>query len=245
MNKVGYPFFLFVQPSSSSPSWCCFDKLHASSTLSFVSEQKSVVVPREKVTLSLWPPPCPVLFYWAGSILWSWIHTIEMCNKREEIICEFSVQSNAWSKSRIDGICGNDLPRRMTTLTRGGFWYLVLMLTTMTIMTLILTMAMMVMMMKCIEEYEIGKNDLPRRMTTLTNRRILISLLVKMVMIMRLTTMTTATTTMMTTMMMEIMVIMVVMKKWKAGVGPLYAKQLSLSISAATRNLKLEGGSCW
>ena len=102
-------------------------------------------------------------------------------------------------------------------------------------MTLILTMAMMVMMMKCIEEYEIGKNDLPRRMTTLTNRRILISLLVKMVMIMRLTTMTTATTTMM---------MMVTMMKWKAGVGPLYAKQLSLSISAATRNLKLEGGSC-
>ena len=111
-------------------------------------------------------------------------------------------------------------------------------------MALILTMAMMVVMMKCIEEYEIGKNELPLRMTTLTNRRILISLLVKMVMIMRLTTMTTATTTMMTTMMMEIMVIMVVMKKWKAGVGPPYAKQLSLSISAATRNLKLEGGSC-
>ena len=50
------------------------------------------------------------------------------------------------------------------------------------------------------------------------------------------------TTTM--TMMMTTMVMMLMMMKWKAGVGPPYARQLSLSISAATRNLKLEGGSC-
>ena len=44
------PFLLFVQPSSSSPSWCCFDKLRASSTLSFVSEQKVLLFPEKK-----WP----------------------------------------------------------------------------------------------------------------------------------------------------------------------------------------------
>ena len=142
------------------------------------------------------------------------------------------------SKSRSDGIKigGNDLPRRITTLAKRKMLIvmMVLMLITMTIMTLILTMAMMVM--KCIEEYEIGKNDLPHRMTTLAKRRILISMLVMMMMIMRLTTMT-ATTMMVTMITMKVMMMM----KWKAGVGPPYAKQLSLSVSAATHNLKLEG----
>ena len=140
-----------------------------------------------------------------------------MCYKREGITlkCEFCVQSNALSKSRIDGIKigGNDLPRRMTTSAKR--WMLisvlvmmVLMLITMTIITLIMMMAMMVMMMKCIDEYDIGKNDHPHRVTMLTKRRMLISVLVMMVMMMRLTTMTTtattATTTTTTTMMMMV-----------------------------------------
>ena len=48
-------------------------------------------------------------------------------------------------------------------------------------------------------------------------------------------------TTMVLMMLEMMMTMMVMMMKWKAGVGPPYAKQLSLSVSAATRNLKLEG----
>ena len=82
-------------------------------------------------------------------------------------------------------IGGNDLPRRITTLAKRKMLIvmMVLMLITMTIMTLILSMAMMVMMMRCIEEYEIGKNDLPHRMTTLAKRRMSISMLVMMVLL--------------------------------------------------------------